>query len=186
MATATNAANRLCLPKHAYQSLPPASGDNESESLSLDWEEGARRLGNSADTIDDATSEERIVLIPGVELENTGLFDLDARDAASEAAERMSQPTEASVQENSQVNHSAGVLDTHVERAYLHCYTAASVSLLCLSVISFILPNISTYSPERTAVHALGYTAGVISLLSGLAAGASVVVAYAGSGYLHK
>lgn len=186
MATATNAANRLGLPKHAYQSLPPDTGGNESDSLPLDWAEGVRILGNSADNIGDTISEERIVLLPNVELENTGLFDLDARDAASEAAERMGQPTMASMQENSQVNHDTGVLDTHVERVYLHCYTAASISLLCLSVASFILPSISTYPPERTAVHALGYTAGVISLLSGLAAGASVVVAYTGSGYLHK
>jgi hypothetical protein len=186
MANATSAAHRLNLPKHSYQSLQPPTASNESDSLSFDWAEGVRNLGNSADNIEDTRSEEVIVLLPSVELENTSLFDLDARDAAAEAAERMSQPTTESAEENSQVNNDGGVLDTHTERAYLHCYTAASISLLCLSVTSFVLPSISTYPPERSAVQTLGYTAGVISLLSGLAAGASVVAAYTGSGYLHR
>jgi hypothetical protein len=186
MTIATNAENRLGLPDYSYKSLSTATNGSDSDSVSLDWEEGVSNSGNSAHDNEEIASEERIILLPNRPPENTGLFDFDARDEASHAAEKMSNPATTSVIENTQMNHDAGVLETHVERAYLQCYTAASASLLCLSVISFILPSISTYSPERTAVQTLGYTASVISLLSGLAAGASVVAAYTGSGYLHK
>lgn len=186
MATTTKAANRIGLPTQSYQALPPAVSGNESDSLYLDWEEGVSNSGNREGNIEEIASEERIVLLPNVEPQNTSLFDFDNRDAAADAAERMSQPATVSVQENSEVNHDAGVLDTQVERTYLHCYTAASIGLFCLSVTSFVLPSISTYAPERAAVQALGYTAGVISLLSGLAVGAAAVSAHTGSGYLHR
>jgi hypothetical protein len=75
----------------------------------------------------------------------------------------------------SQLNTDAGYLGVSCETSYLYGCTAASIGLLILSVASFVIPSISTASEERGAVQALGYTAGVISLLSGLAAGACVV-----------
>lgn len=186
MTTATNAEQRSSVPKYDYQTLPPATDKHDLDTPQLDWDAGFTDSANSPGTLGEVIPEERISLLPGVTLENTGLFDVDGNDAAYIAAEKMNQPATGLVQENSQINADAGVLSTQVERAYLHCYTAASIGLLCLSATCFVLPSISTYSPERTAVQALSYTGGVISLLSGLAAGASVLSAYAGSGYLHR
>ena len=190
MTTATNTHHRLDLPKHTYRPLAPDTASDDNDTLPLDWEEGVSHSGAGAGTVasnsNNTALEEKITLLPSLEVSTTSLFDEDTQDLASVAAEKMSLPAPGSAQENSQLNQDAGVLSAQVERIYLHCYTAASISLLCLSVASFVLPSISTYPPERSAVQALGYTAGVISLLSGLAAGASVVAAYTGSGYLHR
>lgn len=186
MATATNTSYRLDPSKNTYRPLVPDTASDNTDTLSLDWEEGVSHSGKGPGNIEDTALEEKITLLPGLEVNSTSLFDEDTQDLASTAAEKMSLPSPGLAQENSQLNQDAGVLSNQVERIYLHCYTAASISLLCLSATSFVLPSISTYPPERSAVQALGYTAGVISLLSGLAAGASVVAAYTGSGYLHR
>lgn len=186
MATATNAEHRSGAPKYAYQTLSPAGNEHNLDTHRLDWDAGFTHSASSPGDLGEVILEERISLLPGVTLENNGLFDIDGHDSASIAAEKMNQPATEFIQENSQSNPDAGVLSIQVERAYLHCYTAASIGLLCLSATCFVLPSISSYPPERTAVQALSYTGGVISLLSGLAAGASVLSAYTGSGYLHR
>jgi len=186
MAIPTYANQRSSVPKHPYQALAPAADGDDLNTPQLDWDTGIANLSNSPANIEETILEERISLLTNDAPDNNGLVDFDARDAASIAAERMSQPANDFTPENSPVNHDTGVLSTQIEGAYLHCYIAASVGLLCLSVASFTLPSMSTYPPERTAVQILSYTAGVISLLSGLAAGASVLHAYAGSGYLHR
>lgn len=186
MTTATNTEHRLELPNFSYHSLTPATTAHELESLSLYWEEGISTTDNTSHNIEDIPPEERIALLPDVEISNTGLFDMDAYDRALEATKKMSQPTSVPTQESSKINLETGLLSPQIERTYLHCYTAASVALLCLSATSFVIPSISTYPPEHAAVQTLGYTGGVIALLSGIAAGASVISAYTGSGYLHR
>ncbi len=186
MATATNTDHRIDFPKFSYQSLDSVTAGDDPDTPSLDWELGVSSSVGHEGMLEQTKAEERINLLPGAEIESNGLFDRDSKDVAFEAAEQMTIITPESLQSHPQVNQDTGVLSTQIERTYLHCYTAASIGLLCLSVTSFILPSISTYPPERTAVQALSYTAGVISLLSGLAAGASVVAAYTGSGYLHR
>lgn len=95
--------------------------------------------------------------------------------ASYTAVDQMSPPNAVPVGRHAQLNTDASYLGASCETSYLYCCTAASIGLLVLSVASFVIPSISTVTEERGTVQALGYTAGVISLLSGLAAGACVV-----------
>ena len=91
------------------------------------------------------------------------------------AVNQMNPPDGIPAPRQSQINADAGYLGVSCETSYLYGCTAASIGLLILSVASFVIPSISTVTEERGTVQALGYTAGVISLLSGLAAGACVI-----------
>jgi hypothetical protein len=101
---------------------------------------------------------------------------------ASIAAEQISQPKATAAPQNTHQNAPASIASTarspRCELSYLHCCTAASVSLLILSVASFVVPSVSTYPAERSTVQGLGYTAGVISLLTSIATGAFVAYVY--------
>lgn len=94
--------------------------------------------------------------------------------ASHTAVDQMSPPDAVPVGRHAPLNADATYLGASCETSYLYCCTAASIGLLVLSVASFVIPSISTVTEERGTVQALGYTAGVISLLSGLAAGACV------------
>lgn len=98
--------------------------------------------------------------------------------ASQEAAAQMSQPKPIPASRQSQRDVDAGYLGASRETSYLHCCTAASIGLIVLSVASFVIPSISTVAEDRSSAQAFGYTAGVISLLSGLAAGACVISVY--------
>ena len=91
------------------------------------------------------------------------------------AVDQMSPPDAIPARRHAQLNTDASYLGASCETSYLYGCTAASIGLLVLSVASFVIPSISTVTEERGTVQALGYTAGVISLLSGLAAGACVI-----------
>lgn len=95
--------------------------------------------------------------------------------ASHTAVDQMSPPDALPARRHSQLNTDASYLGASCETSYLYGCTAASIVLLVLSVASFAIPSISTVTEERSTVQALGYTAGVISLLSGLAAGACVI-----------
>lgn len=102
--------------------------------------------------------------------------------ASRTAADQISPPDVTSARSHSHPNANSGSLGKRCEFSYLHCCTAASIGLIVLSVACFVAPSISTYAAERGTVQALGYTAGVISLLSGLTAGACVVSVHRKSG----
>jgi hypothetical protein len=59
-----------------------------------------------------------------------------------------------------------------------YCCAAGSITLLGLSVACFVLPSISSYAAERTAVQAVGYTGGILSLLFGIGTGLYVKSVY--------
>ncbi len=59
-----------------------------------------------------------------------------------------------------------------------YCCAAGSITLLGLSVACFTLPSISSYAAERTAVQAVGYTGGILSLLFGIGTGLYVKSVY--------
>jgi hypothetical protein len=98
--------------------------------------------------------------------------------ASHTTVDQMSPPDAIPARRHAQLNTDASYLGASCETSYLYGCTAASISLLVLSVASFVIPSISTVTEEHGTVQALGYTAGVISLLSGLAAGACVISIY--------
>jgi hypothetical protein len=184
MTTATGTKYRPDLDGQQYQALSPTSTVNDSEIFAQNWDEGLDDAEDSPVKAGATRSDERVKLINHVESEDISLIDIEDKDAAYDAAQQMRLPAAASVQDNSTNYKKVEVLDIPIERSHLHCASAASVGLIFLSIASFVLPSISTYPPERSAVQALGYSAGVVSLLSGLAAGAFVVYAHAKSSIL--
>jgi len=100
------------------------------------------------------------------------LTDLDAAHAA---AAQMNLNNQASTSVNTDDTQDTTALSPGCETSYINGCIAGSVALFCLSVVSFVMPSIPAYQEERATVQGLGYTAGVIALLSSVAMAACVV-----------
>jgi len=100
-------------------------------------------------------------------------------DSARSAAAQMNMNNQASTSVNADDTQDATAqspgCETSCETSYINGCIAGSVALFCLSVVSFVMPSISTYQEERATVQGLDYTAGVIALLSSVAMAACAI-----------
>ncbi|MBU3709620.1 MAG: hypothetical protein FGM20_11020 [Burkholderiaceae bacterium] len=166
---------------------PPISSHHEEQRLAddqrLPWNLGAGNEDSSIDNIDH----------PGINMRNAirnhlaslatdssiSLADMMADlNSAKAAAAQMNPGAQTPVSDNTTGTQAATALSPSCEAAYLNGCIAGSIALFCLSILSFVIPSISTYSEERTTVQGLGYTAGVIALISSLATAGCVVLVH--------
>ena len=154
----------------------PATG--EASNTASTWDAGTSTHSNKRTGSSNAQLQS--VEVDGDHSE--GDIKVSNLDNAKVASEKMSQSSTTTTTTSARYSVASTALNPRFELTYLNCCTATSVGLFVLSILSFVLPSVSTYPDERSTVQGLGYTAGLIALFASLATGACVVSVHSRSG----